>query len=115
MKIQAIVSSVALAAALTFSGAAVAQNMMNGMEIPAEQIPAFQEKCDALRAAGTASLTTSDDQSDTTDATATGTVATDSTATDETSDPAAQDNWELAMASLTIEQCDEAGFAASAM
>ena len=47
------------------------------------------------------------------DATETGTVAGDaSKSTADTSDPASQDNWDEALASLTIEQCDEAGFPA---
>lgn len=111
MKLQAIISSVALVAALSFSGAAVAQNMLDGVAIPSEQIEAFKGKCEALRAADTASLTTQNDQAD--DATETGTVATDSSATTQDSaDPAAQDNWDEALASLTVEQCDAAGFAA---
>jgi hypothetical protein len=113
MKLQAIVSSIALAAALTFSGAAVAQNMLNGQEIPAEQIQQFQDRCEALRAESTASLTT--DSNANVDATTTASVETkdSSTSADSSSDPAAQDNWEAALASLTIEQCDEAGFAAA--
>jgi hypothetical protein len=114
MKIHTVISSVALAAALSFSGAAFAQNMLNGQEIPADKIEAFKGQCEALRAAGTASLTTNNDQSDDTavDATATGSVADPAASTADTSDPAAQDNWDEAMASLTIEQCDAAGFPA---
>lgn len=115
MKLHAIISSVALAAALSFSGAAFAQNMLNGVAIPADQVDAFKGKCEALRAADTASLTTNNDQTDETavDSTQTGSIAQDpSQSTADTSDPAAQDNWDEALASLTLEQCDAAGFPA---
>jgi hypothetical protein len=113
MKLQAIVSSVALAAALTFSGAAVAQNMLNGMEIPADQIQTFQDRCEALRAESTASLTT--DSNANIDQTTTSSVDSEDPVTSSSTDadPAAQDNWDTALASLTLEQCDEAGFAAA--
>ena len=106
MKLQAIVSSVALAAALTFSGPATAQNMLNGVEIPTEQIQDFQDKCAALRAESTASLTT--DESNAVDPTETGSVGGETqTGSD---DPASQDNWAEALANLTLDECDTAGF-----
>lgn len=113
MKLHAIISSVALAAALTFSGSAVAQNVFNGVEIPADQIQAFAGKCEALRAAGNASLTT--DENANIDATTTGSTASHDPVTSSSTDPdpAAQDNWDEALASLTVEECDAAGFSAS--
>ena len=112
MKLQAIVSSVALAAALTFSGPAMAQNMLNGVEIPADQIQDFQDKCAALRAESTASLTT--DKNANIDETTTGSTANNDPVTSSSTDPdpAAQDNWDEALASLTIEECDAASFGA---
>lgn len=109
MKLQAIISSVALAAALTFSGAASAQNMLNGVEMPADQIPMFQEKCEALRAESTASLTSDEENK----ADPTTTASTEPANDSDNPDAAAQENWDEALASLTIEQCDEAGFAAA--
>ncbi len=109
MKLQAIVSSVALAAALTFSGAAYAQNMIGGVEIPADRIDEFSAACEALRAESTASLTT--DDADEVDETTTGSTGADTNQAD-SPDPAAQDNWDELLAGLTIEQCDE-GFPAA--
>ncbi len=110
MKLHAIISSAALAIALSFSGAAVAQNTLNGMAIPSDQIDSFKGKCEALRAASTASLASPTRSDNQTDPTETGSV--DSQNSNADSDPAARDNWPAALASLTIEQCDEAGFAA---
>ena len=110
MKLQAIVSSVALAAALSFSGSALAQNMLNGVEIPADQIQDFQDKCAALRAESTASLTTDDDAN--IDPTTTASTNDPKSSSAESADPAAQDNWDEALASLTLEECEAAGFGA---
>jgi hypothetical protein len=110
MKLQAIVSSIALAAALTFSGAAVAQNMLNDTAIPADQIDSFKGKCEALRAEANASGTSGGANTEPV-VDPTTTASTGGGQPIENSDPAARDNWAAALASLTIEQCDEAGFA----
>jgi hypothetical protein len=108
MKLQAIVSSVALAAALTFSGAAVAQNMIGDVAIPADQVQTFKDACAALQAKNTASLTKDDDQ---VDETTTGSTGKDTNQAD-SPDPAAQDNWDELIAGLTMEQCETGGFLA---
>ena len=77
MKLQAIISSAALAAALTLSGGAFAQNtqfMIDDVVIPDENLADFQEKCRALLAAANQSLT-ADDEDTPVDPTTTGAIA----------------------------------------
>jgi hypothetical protein len=109
MKLHAIVSSVALAAALSFSGGAFAQNMLNGVEIPSDQIQSFKGKCEALLAASTSSLATPNAEDTEADPTETGSIDPQTSNAD--SDPAARDNWAQALAALTAEECEAAGFA----
>lgn len=112
MKLRAVISSLALASAMTLSGGAFAQsaNTIGGMEIPAEQWTSFQEKCAAINSAATETLATPTDESD--DATETGSVVTngeDDPLASSGSDPAASDEVTKLLASLTPEQCKEAG------
>ena len=113
MKLHAVISSLALVSAMTFSGAAMAQsapNMMGGIEIPAEQWTSFQEKCAAINSAATQTLAQPNDESD--DAVATGSVVAngeDDPNASSGSDPASQDEITKLLASLTPEQCKEAG------
>ncbi len=116
MKVRLILSSAALAAALSLSGGAFAQNMLNGVEIPLDQVENFKGKCEALQAEATASLTTTNEsgtEDDATDPTQTGTVEGTPSETD-SPDPAAQENWPEALASLTLEECEAAGFGVAA-
>ena len=106
MKLQAIISSVALAAALSFAGPVVAQNTIT-VEIPADQVQNFKDACAALQAKSTASLAT--DDSDAVDPTTTASVPANETAQSDSSDPAAKDNWDELLAGLTIEQCQAGG------
>ena len=111
MKLQAIISSAALAAALTLSGGAFAQNtqfMIDDVVIPDENLADFQEKCRALLAAANQSLT-ADDEDTPVDPTTTGAIAESETTPQESADPAAQDNIDELLASLTPEKCKEAG------
>lgn len=48
MRVQTVISAVALSAAMTFSGAAFAQTSLGGVEVLAADLPAVQERCDAL-------------------------------------------------------------------
>jgi hypothetical protein len=97
MKLRSLTSTIALAACLAFSGSAMAQTMIGGVEVPADQLPAFQEKCAALAAASTQSL--AGDQA----------TEADSNSSDTTPlDPAAKANVEVLLGSLTAEQCMEA-------
>lgn len=57
MHIRNLVSPIALAAALSLSGGAMAQTTIAGMEIPAADLPQVQAHCDSLAAATTESLT----------------------------------------------------------
>ncbi|RYE85675.1 MAG: hypothetical protein EOP19_08905, partial [Hyphomicrobiales bacterium] len=56
MKLRTVISSLALVSAMAFSGGAMAQSMIGGVEVPADQWPTFQEKCAALNAAATQTL-----------------------------------------------------------
>lgn len=104
MKIRAVLSSIALASALTLSGGAFAQaaNSIGGVDIPADQWGSFQEKCAAINAAANQTLATPNEESD---AVATGSVTQDSS----DADPASTDSVAQLLASLTPEQCKEAG------
>jgi hypothetical protein len=113
MKLQAIVSAAALAAAMLVAGPVAAQQtfMIGDETIPVDQVDNFKEACEGLRAANLASLTASDDQNEEqTDATQTGSVATDSSQSSGSPDPAAQEKWTALMATLTTEECEAAGF-----
>lgn len=107
MKLKAIVSSVALACALSFPGAAVAQDvfMLNDEPIPEDMINSFRGRCQALVAESNASLA----EPTNIDETVTGSIGDDENHAD--SDPAARDNWQTALASVTIEECRAAGLA----
>lgn len=113
MRLHAIASSVALAAALSLTGPVAAQEfMLRGDQIPVDQVNNFKEACEGLRAANTASLTTNDDQSEI-DPAQTGSIDDDDFDPGESSgspDPASQDHWDELMATLTVEECEAAGF-----
>jgi hypothetical protein len=110
MKLRAMISSVALVSAMTISGGAFAQSMIGGVEVPAEQMQQFQEKCATLNSTGSMAaapaetLAQPNDESD--DATQTGSVVANGE-----DDPEATDGSELtaALEGLTVEQCKEAG------
>jgi hypothetical protein len=108
MKLQAIVSSVALAAALTFSGGAVAQ-MAFELSVPGEQEQAVRNACAALMAESTASLTATDTEDSTVDETTTGSTGTDDSSQSTSGDPASQDYWDVVIAGLTLENCKAMG------
>ena len=113
---KAIVSAAALAAALTFSGSAIAQNMIGGQALPSDRLTDFAQACQALQAATNSSLVQTpaentadaDDQIDdgNVDETETGSISESET----NSDPAAQENWDQVLASLSAEDCAEGGF-----
>jgi hypothetical protein len=108
MKLQAILSSVALVAAMSFSGAAVAQsNMIDDVHVPADKIQQFKDACAALQAKSTASLTTDDAADDPVDATTTGSTGANS---QDSADPASEDYWDDLALSVTLEQCNSGGF-----
>lgn len=114
MKLRTMISSFALVSAMTLSGGAFAQSMIGGMEVPADQWPSFEQKCQALTVAATETLATPNDESD--DAVATGSVVANGEDDPEkgSSDPASSENIDQLLASLTPEQCAEAGLGAGA-
>ena len=108
MKFRTVISSLALVSAMTFSGAVMAQSMIGGVTIPEANMADFQAKCAAIASAKTESLSTPvEDEAAAADATATGSVA--ATPESDDGDLASEDNLDQLLASLTPEQCKEAG------
>ena len=108
MTFRTVISSLALVSAMTFSGAVMAQAMIGGVAIPEANMPSFEEKCAAIASAQTESLSTPvENEAAAADATATGSVATEDKSDD--GDLASEDNLDQLLASLTPEQCQEAG------
>jgi hypothetical protein len=110
MKLQVILSSAALAAALSFSAPAVAQ-MSFELSVPTDQEEAVRNACAALLAQSTAS-TIEQDQSDDdleTGSTTGGGGADDSSAQSTSGDPASRDYWDVVIAGLTLDQCRAMG------
>lgn len=107
MKIVQIVSSLAVASALAFSTPVFAQNMINGMEIPADRMTDFQQKCEALNVAKAEPVVGLSSEADGTE---TGAVNNTPEAPADPADPLAQNNLDQLLAGLTPEQCAEAGF-----
>jgi hypothetical protein len=104
MSIRTWISPLAIAAALTFSSGAMAQVMIGGSEIPAEDMFTFQEKCDALLAAKNQSLTVDEELAE--DEIVTGSVEEQA---QDSPDPAADEHRLALLASLTVEECQAAG------
>ena len=108
MKFRTVISSLALVSAMTFSGAVMAQSMIGDVVIPEANMADFQAKCAAIASAKTESLSTPvEDEAAAADATATGSVA--ATPDSDDGDLASEDNLDQLLASLTPEQCKEAG------
>jgi len=103
MTFRTIISSLALVSAMTLSGSAFAQAMIGDVTIPDANMADFQAKCAAIASAQTESLSTPVE-----DETATGSVTDPATATDDP-DLAGKDQLDALLASLTPEQCKEAG------
>lgn len=98
MRIRNLISPLAVAAVLAFSGGAVAQNVIGDFVIPEEDIGMFTRQCQALQAAMNQSLAEPN-----VDETVTGSIEP------EEPDPAAKDNRLQILASLTVEDCKAAG------
>lgn len=107
MKLQTVVSSLAVVAAMTLSGSALAQSMIGDVEIPADRLGEFQEKCAAIASAATETLAEPSNADDDADATQTGSVG--SSADNDSPDPANEDNLDALLASMTPDQCEAAG------
>jgi len=138
MKISTALSSIALVAAMTLSGAAFAQTMIGDVTIPEGNLASFQEKCAAINSAATESLSekadagndsSNDDTTATASTTASGGAATPAAGADanttttaaagsqdnDDGDLASEDNLDELLASMTPEQCKEAGLSPGAM
>lgn len=110
MSLKVWLSTLALVSAMGAAGPTLAQDhMIGGKAVPADQVEAIQTKCDELRGAqGTAPATPP--AATTTPAPAAPAAAPAAPAA--TPAPAAADAIDLA--TLTVEMCDEGGFAAPA-
>lgn len=65
MRIQTVISAVALSAAMMFSGAAFAQTSLGGVEVLPADLPAVQQRCDVLANAKATQSISSDTPSET--------------------------------------------------
>jgi hypothetical protein len=108
MTFRTVISSLALVSAMTLSGGAFAQAMIGDVTIPEANMADFQAKCAAIASAQTESLSTPVED-EAADETATGTVSTDAAPANDDTDPASEDNLDALLASLTPDQCKEAG------
>lgn len=94
-----LISAIALVSAMTLSGAAMAQTMVGGVEVSADDLPKVQSACDTLAAREGGSLATSEsDASASTDASAGDTDAGIDNVTTS-----------IDLALLTYESCRDAG------
>lgn len=107
MIIRNAISAIALVSAMTLSGGAFAQAMIGDVQIPADQVSSFEEKCALLAADANKSLTEPTDQS--TDAEQTGAIVANGTDDPNASSESDSEKITSLLASMTPEQCKEAG------
>jgi hypothetical protein len=109
MSISKLISPLALAAAISLSGAAMAQTMIGGKAIPEDQLEAVTQKCTELTTASlTAPTEAEDDDTDAaTPAEPEGDQSGDEQEEGESADPA--DPAAIDLETLTAELCKEAG------
>ena len=100
MKLQVILSSAALVAALAVSGPALAQLSLS---VPSEREQAVRDACTALQAQANASTIEQDSE---TDETTTGSTAGGQSTS---GDPASQDYWDVVIAGLSLDDCKAMG------
>ena len=115
--VKSIVSAIALSAALTLSGSAFAQTMLNGAEVPADELPAVQERCDQLKLAADKDGATDSTQPAESDADETTSAADANTETDDAAavSEAADALTTIDLETITLEACVEAGLVDAAM
>jgi hypothetical protein len=107
MKLQLILSSAALAAALSFSAPALAQL---ALPVPGDQEQAVRDACAALFAASTASTIEQDLNQGEMDETETGSVSGEPESGQSTpADPASREYWDVVIAGLSLEDCRAMG------
>jgi hypothetical protein len=98
---RTVISALALSAAMMFSGAAMAQTMVGGASVSAEDLPKVQAACDTLAAKENVdSAPAADTESDETDDASSGETDAGVNAATTTS---------IDLALLTYEACKEAG------
>jgi hypothetical protein len=108
-----MLSSVALAAALSFSAPAFAQLSFE-LTVPGDQEEAVRNACAALQAQSTASVVEQDESDDDVDETTTGSTqggggGDDASGQSTSGDPASKDYWDVVIAGLTINECRAMG------
>jgi len=105
MNVKVWLSALALVTAMAAAGPSVAQDhMIGGKAVAADQVEAIQAKCDELRSAAAPAATPAPAAPAAAPAAPAAPAATPA--------PAAADAVDLA--TLTVEMCDEGGFAAKA-
>ena len=113
MSLKVWLSALALVSAMGAAGPGFAQDhMIAGKAVPADQVEAVQTKCDELRGAQGVAPATPPAASTAAPATPAPATPAAPAAPAATPAPAAGEAMDLAM--LTVEMCDEGGFAAPA-
>lgn len=100
---RSFISALALAGAMLFSGAAMAQTVVGGVTVSAEDLPKVQAACDTLAAkekTGTATNTETDANAES---------STDATSGETDAGIDATTTTSIDLALLTYESCKEAG------
>jgi hypothetical protein len=98
-----MISALALAGAMLFSGAAMAQTVVGGVTVSAEDLPKVQAACDTLAAKEKVEASGSQGESATTE------TGTDASAGDTEAGADAATTTSIDLALLTYEACKEAG------
>lgn len=98
---RTLISALALSAAMMFSGAAMAQTMVGGASVSAEDLPKVQAACDTLAAKENVAEAPSSDTSST--------ESTDASSGDTDAGVNAATTTSIDLALLTYESCKEAG------
>lgn len=108
MTIKSALSIIALTTSLAFSGSAMAQTSINGVDVSDSDLPALQERCDELSVAANESLVTNSSDSNTDSSADAGSA--DATITDA---PAVNEMANLTstidLDTVTLEACVDAG------
>lgn len=106
-----LISSLALATALSFSGAALAQTTVNGLTVSAEDLPKVQAQCDTLAMAATAEESTTSTNAAEENAPAGSTASGGSNQSENPAAPDASANATatIDLSAITLEGCKAAG------
>ena len=102
---RSMISALALAGAMMISGAAMAQTMVGGATVSAEDLPKVQAACDTLAAKAQSTGASTD----TTDTSGSDNTTADATSGDTDAGVDAKTVTSIDLALLTYESCKEAG------